>query len=188
MRLLPPVAGASNEMFSDFEMHVVGVPQIAPLPGRARNVISTDRARRLRSEQLTQCRRSLQFRTSPLRNVALQPAFFHNGAFTRLEDAVRHHLDVFESALNYDAHDAGVDHDLRHRLGPIWPVLARIDPLLATPIDLSALEFSALVAFVRKGLLDERAKREILCQLVPSSVPSAFPTMRFEGCQGDDQD
>ena len=24
-----------------------------------------------------------QFRTSPLRNVALQPAFFHNGAFRR---------------------------------------------------------------------------------------------------------
>ena len=35
-----------------------------------------------------------KFRTSPLRNVALQPAFFHNGAFTRLEDAIRHHLDV----------------------------------------------------------------------------------------------
>src|SRR5206468_341086 len=43
-----------------------------------------------------------KFRTSPLRNVALQPAFFHNGAFTRLEDAVRHHLDVFTSARNYD--------------------------------------------------------------------------------------
>jgi len=27
------------------------------------------------------------FRTAPLRNVALQPAFMHNGAFVRLEDA-----------------------------------------------------------------------------------------------------
>jgi cytochrome c peroxidase len=26
--------------------------------------------------------------------AALQPAFFHNGAFTRLEDAIRHHLNV----------------------------------------------------------------------------------------------
>ena len=39
-----------------------------------------------------------EFRTSPLRNVALQPAFFHNGAFTRLEDAIAHHLDVAGSA------------------------------------------------------------------------------------------
>lgn len=39
----------------------------------------------------------------PLRNVALQPAFFHNGAFTRLEDAIRHHLDVFDSARHYNA-------------------------------------------------------------------------------------
>ena len=30
------VAGPSNEMFSDFEMHVVGVPQIAPLFGAGR--------------------------------------------------------------------------------------------------------------------------------------------------------
>lgn len=29
---------------------------------------------------------------------ALQAAFFHNGAFTRLEDAIYHHLHVFESA------------------------------------------------------------------------------------------
>jgi cytochrome c peroxidase len=30
-------------------------------------------------------------RTSPLRNVAVQPTFMHNGAFTGLEDAMRHH-------------------------------------------------------------------------------------------------
>ncbi|MEP6921337.1 MAG: hypothetical protein ABI967_09440 [bacterium] len=29
------------------------------------------------------------FRTAPLRNIGLQPAFFHNGAYTRLEDAIR---------------------------------------------------------------------------------------------------
>ena len=34
-----------------------------------------------------------KFRTAPLRNIALAPAFFHNGAFARLEDAIRFHLD-----------------------------------------------------------------------------------------------
>jgi hypothetical protein len=43
-----------------------------------------------------------RFRTAPLRNVALAPAFFHNGAFKKLEDATRHHLDVYESARGYD--------------------------------------------------------------------------------------
>jgi cytochrome c peroxidase len=38
------------------------------------------------------------FRTAPLRNVALQPAFMHNGRFVRLEDAIRHHLDPGTSA------------------------------------------------------------------------------------------
>lgn len=71
---------------------------------------------------------------------------------------------------------------MTYRLGPIEPVLDRIDPLLATPIDLSAREFNALVALVRDGLLDERAKRQSLCDLVPATVPSGFPTMRFEEC------
>jgi cytochrome c peroxidase len=180
------VAGPSNEMFSDFEMHVVGVPQIAPEFGAGLGNVIFDGPARDEDFGLEQISGNpadrYKFRTSPLRNVALQPAFFHNGAFTRLEDAIRHHLDVFDSARHYNPVSAGVDRDLTHRLGPIEPVLDRIDPQLATPIDLSPREFNALVAFVRDGLLDERAKRQSLCDLVPATVPSGFPTMRFEQC------
>jgi cytochrome c peroxidase len=101
-----------------------------------------------------------KFRTSPIRNVALQPAFFHNGAFTRLEDAVRHHLDVFTSARNYNPVAARVAADLNAPIGPIEPVLARVDPLLASPISLTDDEFSQLVDFVRNGLLDQRSRPE----------------------------
>ncbi|HXI93348.1 MAG TPA: hypothetical protein VNO24_25340, partial [Blastocatellia bacterium] len=121
-----------------------------------------------------------KFRTSPIRNVSLQPAFFHNGAFTRLEDAVRHHLDVFTSAENYSPASAGVDADLTAPMGPIAPVLARIDPILATPINLTPDEFRQLVDFVRNGLLDKRAKPENLRKLIPGSVPSGFPMLTFE--------
>ena len=31
-----------------------------------------------------------KFRTAPLRNIALQPAFMHDGAFTNLRDAIRY--------------------------------------------------------------------------------------------------
>lgn len=180
------VAGASNEMFSDFEMHVIGVPQIAPLFGVGTGNMIFDgpgRDEDFGLEQITgDAADRYKFRTSPLRNVALQPAFFHNGAFTRLGDAIRHHLDVFESARGYNAVFAGVDEDLRNRLGPIEPVLERIDPLLAAPIDLTERELNALVEFVREGLLDERARKQGLCVLVPASVPSGFPMMQFEDC------
>lgn len=180
------VAGRSNEMFSDFQNHVIGVPQIAPFFGAGKGNMIFDGPGQNEDFGLEQVSGNpadrYKFRTSPLRNVAVQPAFFHNGAFTRLEDAIRHHLDVFSSARFYNPIAAGLDRDLTYRQGPIEPVLARVDPLLATPIELSPDEVNQLVAFVRDGLLDQRATKQHLCRLVPQAVPSGFPTMRFETC------
>ena len=82
------MSGTSNEMFSDFESHVIGVPQIVP---RGSNVVFDGPGQNedFGLEQVTgDPADRYKFRTSPLRNVAIQPAFFHNGSFTRLEDAV----------------------------------------------------------------------------------------------------
>jgi cytochrome c peroxidase len=65
-------------------------------------------------------------------------------------------------------------------MGPIEAVLARVDPILAEPIDLTDREFSQLVDFVRHGLLDERATPRNLRKLIPSSAPSGFPVLTFE--------
>ncbi|MBL0125019.1 MAG: hypothetical protein IPP88_20665 [Betaproteobacteria bacterium] len=177
-------------MFSDFKMHVAGVPQIAPEFGVSKSNMIYDgpgEDEDFGLEQITgNPNDRYKFRSSPLRNAALQPAFFHNGAFTRIEDAIRHHLNVYESARQYDASRAGVDKDLRHRLGPIEPVLARIDPLLATPVRLSENEFNDLVKFVRDSLLDDGAKARELCPLIPKSVPSGLPMLRFQGCHRGD--
>ena len=174
------VAGAANEMFSDFSPHVIGVPQIAPSFGN----MTFDGAGQNEDFGLEQITGNPDdrygFRTSPIRNVALQPTFFHNGAFTRLADAVRHHLDVFGSARRYDAGAAGVDPDLAGPMGPIEPVLARVDPILATPVELTDDEFRQLLDFVREGLLDERARPANLRKLIPRSVPSGFPVLIFE--------
>jgi cytochrome c peroxidase len=180
------VAGDANEMFSDFENRVIGVPQIAPGFGvGVGNVIfdGPGKDEDFGLEQVTgDAADRYKFRTAPLRNLAVVPAFFHNGAFTQLDDAIRHHLDVVASARNYDAKKAGVDKDLRDRLGPIDPVLARLDPLLATPIQLSQREFHDLVAFVRDGLTDARVNARQLCPLAPAEVPSGFTTLEFEAC------
>ena len=175
------VSGTSNEMFSDFSQHVIGVPQIAPTIG---NVAFDGLAQNedFGLEQITgNVTDRYKFRTSPIRNVALQPAFFHNGAFRRLEDAIEHHLDVFTSARNYGPEAAEVDADLRAPMGPIEPVLDRVDPILSTRIELNHDEFRQLVDFVRNGLLDKRATPERLNKLIPKSVPSGFPVLTFQG-------
>lgn len=70
------------------------------------------------------------------------------------------------------------------RLGPIDPVLAFIDPVLARPIPLAQSEFEDLVRFVRDGLLDPRARPRQLCALIPDGLPSGRPPLKFEGCEG----
>ncbi len=181
------VAGASNEMFSDFENRVAGVPQIAPVFGVGTGNVVFDGPGKDEDFGLEQVTGDpadrYKFRTAPLRNLALVPAFFHDGAFTRLRDAVEFHLDPTRRAPRYDARRAGVDKDLRLRLGPIQPVLDRLDPLLATPIVLTSRERQDLLAFLHDGLLDERAKRPALCKLAPATVPSGMSTLRFERCQ-----
>ena len=167
------VSGQSNEMFSDFRQHVAGIPQIAPA---VRNVTFDGPGANedFGLEQVTgNPNDRYAFRTSPLRNLALQPAFFHNGCFTRLEDAVRYHLDAVGSAPSYNPVLAGVAADLQGPQGPIAPVLARIDPALATPVNLSSAEFRQLIAFLRTGLLDPRANPHDLRKLIRLECPVA---------------
>jgi cytochrome c peroxidase len=167
-------------MFSDFQDHVIGDPQVAP--NVTNNTFDGPGANEdFGREQITDGPQDrYTFRTSPLRNVAVQPTFMHNGAFTSLEDAVRHHLIVVASARQYTPASQHLAADLGGPAGPIDPVLARVDPLLATPIALTSDQIRQLVAFVRNGLLDLRSKVEHLRQLVPRSVPSGRPVLIFE--------
>jgi cytochrome c peroxidase len=174
------VSGSANEMFSDFKGHVIGVPQISPAVGNF-TFDGEGQDEDFGLEQVTfNAADRYVFRTSPLRNVALQPAFFHNGSFTRLDDAIRHHLDVFTSARNYDPVQAGIAEDLGNHPCPVEPVLARVDPLLASPITLRDDEFQWLVDFVREGLLDRGAEPAHFRKLIPQSLPSGRPPLEFE--------
>jgi cytochrome c peroxidase len=168
----------ANEMFSDFEPHVLGVPQVMPTV-----TISTfdgpgaDEDYGL--EQQTGSERDrYKFRTSPLRNAVYQPSFMHNGAFLCLEDAIRHHVDPYESARNYTADR--LEPSLQGPLGPIEPVLQRLHGFFENPRGFSEEEIGLLVAFVGEALTDPDASPEALRSLVPLSVPSGLPVHDFE--------
>lgn len=172
------VAGESNEMFSDFRTHVLGVPQVAPVlsnmmfdgPGANED---------FGLEQVTgNAADRYKFRTSPLRNVALQPTFGHNGAFTSLDAVIRHHLDVRASLQAYST-DA-LDDDLRGPLGPMQPLIDRLDSRVANPTELSDDEFQDLLSFVRDGLLDSRATPARLRHQIPHHVPSGRRVLTFQ--------
>jgi cytochrome c peroxidase len=171
------VSGKSNEMFSDFEQHVAGIPQIAPSFG---NVVfdGLDANEDFGLEQVTgNPADRYGFRTSPLRNVGLQPAFMHNGAFVRLEDALHYHLNTLGGAATYTTSQLPAD---LHRTGPAQPVLERLDPALRKPVKLTQVEFEALVDFLRNGLLDPNARPERLRRLIPKKLPSGQASLIFQ--------
>jgi cytochrome c peroxidase len=184
------VSGQSNEMFSDFEMHVAAIPQIAPKFGKTTGNVPFRDANGAFSTLGNQdwglydvtgnIADAYKFRSSPLRNVATQPTFFHNGAFTRLEDAMRYHMNTVAASKTYSATAAGVAADLTRNTGPIAPALANLDPLLKTPVVLTTTEFNDLLSFVRDALLDDRARPEQLGRIIPAQVPSYLPLQRFD--------
>ncbi|HJQ71052.1 MAG TPA: cytochrome c peroxidase [Blastocatellia bacterium] len=174
------VSGTANEMFSDFTQRVIGVPQIMP---RNTNVEfdGDEKNEDFGLEQVTgNPNDRYKFRTAPLRNVGAQAAFFHNGAFTTLEDAINHYRDVKRSARNLEGVKWKLSEDLRGPVGPDAPVLARVNPFLIQGILLNEEEFRLVVEFVRNGLLDPRAKPENLRKLIPESVPSGLPLQQFQ--------
>ena len=171
------VSGQSNEMFSDFRQHVAGIPQIAPSSGNV-TFDGPGANEDFGLEQVTgNAADRYAFRTSPLRNVSLQPAFMHNGAFVRLEDAIRYHLNAVGQAGSFNT--VQLPPDLRGPTGPLQPVLERLDPMLRQPVALSEAEFQSLVEFVRNGLLDPDARPDRLRRLIPEKLPSGRANLIF---------
>lgn len=178
------VAGESNEMFSDFALHRIAGPQVFPEfgVGKSNVIYDGDGENEDFGEQQTSGDAShrYMFRTGPLRNLAVAPRFFHNGAYGTIRAAIKHHLDVVSAATNYNPAEHDLPTDLA--VGPIAPVLAAgIDPLLLVPKDLTEDELNDLTAFVSEALFDERVLD--FCDLVPVTVPSGLTVARFQGCE-----
>ena len=174
------VSGASNEMFTDFREHAIAVPQLVP-ENTNNQFDGPDANQDFGLEDATGSPSDrYQFRTPSLRNVAVEAAFMHDGAFTTLAEAIRHHLDAAASLLAYNPASQDLPPDLAGPIAPTVPLLAALDPRLRTPIELTPAEFHDLLAFVRDALLDHRADPDKLRRFVPGHLPSGNPTLTFQ--------
>ena len=172
------VKGFANEMFSDFEPHVLGVPQVVPTNGiQPFDGPGADEDYGLEQQSGREQDR-YKFRTHPLRNAAYQPFYMHNGAYRCLSDAIRHHLDAQERVRNYRT-----DHlpATLQKVGPREAVLQRLHPFIHSPDEeLTDEQVDLILTFVRDGLSDPDAAPEALRSLVPAAVPSGLPVHDFD--------
>jgi cytochrome c peroxidase len=174
------VSGASHEMFTDFQEHAIAVPQL--VPSVTNNAFDGPDANQDfgREDATGDPADRYRLRTPSLRNVAVEAAYMHDGAFTSLAAAIGHHLDAVASLRAYDPAVQGLPADLTGSIGPTAPLLAALDSRLTRPIVLKPSEFADLLAFVRDALLDPRATPENLRRLVPKDVPSGRAVLSFE--------
>ena len=105
--------------------------------------------------------------------MTLTAPYFHDGAYTRLEDVIGHHADVQAAALAYDPSAAGVPPDLYSSLQPVdlerqWKT---VDPILQKPLPLSEADIADLAAFL-ESLTDPTATD--LAAFLPEQVPSGL--------------
>lgn len=161
----------NGPLLTDQQTHVVAVPQIGPGSGDeapqdfGREGVTGDANDRY------------EFRTPPLRNVALSAPYFHDGAFTTLTAAVVHYRNPAASLQNYNP--AQLDFRLRGTfLGDpaiVNALVARLDPQLQAPINLNNQDVADLVAFL-ESMTDPDSLD--LSDTIPLRVPSGLPVDR----------
>lgn len=185
------VSGNSNQMFSDFNSHNAGVPQIHPVFGVGTgNVPFSELACPNKTvtgtldfglEEFTgNSNDRYKFRSSPLRNLKVQAAFFHNGSFKKLKDALDFHLDPSVKISTYNPYHFGVPHDLKYKSSDMADVMNTLHPVLKQGISLSKNEKEDLLVFLTESLYDRRASPENLRKEIPKRVPSGIKLQYFE--------
>ena len=116
-----------------------------------------------------------RFRTPPLRNVAVTGPYMHNGAYTDLKAAVRHHFNTVNSFLMYDAEEHLDQKELIETVVYENVETSLLDTDLP-PEDQSKLsrrEFKDLINFL-ESLTAPRLQQRLLAT-IPESVPSGLP-------------
>lgn len=172
----------SGDLFTDFETHNIGGPQVGP--GTRHSDPSDPKFRDLTTfdfgmEEITGARGDrFKFRTPPLRGVTLTPPYMHNGGYPTLEEAIRHHLKPQPSYASYDLDNVEADMQAAEGLKPVAAVFDKDNPVVLGPgggrirIKLSDDDVDDLIAFLA-SLTDPRMLE--LDGIAPQTLPSGLP-------------
>lgn len=155
---------------TDHGFYAIAMPQIGPgKAARFENHVRDDGRLRVTGA----AEDAFAFRTPSLRNVTLTAPYGHDGAYARLVDVVRHHLDPEGALRRYSIEMAelpafpGAD-DQRPLQDP-----ALVDAIAAAnelqPIALSDAEIDDILSFL--AALEDPAERLGVPQRVPSGLP-----------------
>ena len=160
----------SGRLQTDQEMHNIGVMPIGPGPDHEEDA---DYGVAHRSNAGMD--QAYAFRTTPLRNVELTGPYMHNGAYTTLEAAVRHHFDPIHALDTYDP--AQLEPEFRGAVHSKKEVVQRLlrrtltDKLPPIEPPVTDAEVNDLLAFL-KSLTSPSAHD--LSHTIPDSVPSGL--------------
>lgn len=185
---LSPLAEAGRQLFygkaacanchsgwfqTDHGFHAIAMPQIGPgKAARFENHVRDEGRGRVTGEDQDRYR----FRTPSLRNVMLTAPYGHSGAYSDLEEVLRHHLDPRTALKEYELRAAtlpdfpGVRDDRLLGDVEVRAALSAANELEVS--ELSDAEVEALLAFL--GALTDLSWRGARLG-VPETVPSGLP-------------
>ncbi len=162
----------SGSLMTDREHHNTGVPQLGPGKDPTTEL---DPGRSLQSGTQAD---EFAFRTPPLRNVMLTGPWMHNGAFTRIEDVIRHKFDPVESINNYDPNllEESLRSSVRFDPETIEAITEKISPLMLDNEALGDEQLNDLMAFLF-SLTTPSA--DLMLETTPASVLSGLEVDRL---------
>ena len=154
---------------TDHDFHAIGLPQFGP----GKEASYADKGHGIVSGVADDMYR---FRTPTLRNVTQTGPYGHNGAYTDLEDIVRHHLDAVKGLAGYDRSKAALSAEL---IAEDWRAMDDFDEVMriAEAIEISDValeeaEIDKIMSFLG-ALTDKNTGKNGLG--IPASVPSGLP-------------
>ena len=157
----------AGSLLTDQQHHNIGVPQLGP--GKEAHA-PLDIGRSLETDQPED---RFAFRTPPLRNVVVTGPWMHNGAYTKLDDALRHYTDPSDALCAYDTQQ--LVEDLRGTVliddETVAEVLATVSDRVLHGPTLGDDEVADLMEFLFSLT---SPSIDLLAGSVPDSVPSGL--------------
>lgn len=154
---------------TDHDFHAIAMPQIGPGKSARFETHARDDGR-LRVTGAAQD--AFAFRTPSLRNVTHTAPYGHSGAYARLEDVVRHHLDPVGALKSYRIEMAALpqwaETDDTRILRDNNAIAAIAAANVLRPVELSDAEVDDLIAFLHT--LEDPVSRLGVPETVPSGL------------------